>query len=201
MSAQAQSFKQILGAPPSTFSPTDSVLIIIDAQNEYANGKLKISALENSRPNILSLLSAYRKADGHIVHVLHQVPNGAPVFTPETEIALEFEELRPKADASDKEVTITKQVPGSFTGTNLKEIVQKSGKSKVLLVGYMAHICVSTTAREGMQSGFDVGVAGDAIGDRDIPGASAEELVRVVLAELGDCFATVVSTKDVVGSA
>lgn len=32
----AQSFRQLLGVPPSTASPSDSTLIIIDAQNEYA---------------------------------------------------------------------------------------------------------------------------------------------------------------------
>src|SRR5690606_10926719 len=132
------SFKQILNAPPSTFSPSDSVLIIIDAQNEYANGKLAITNLARSRPNILKLLNAFRKANGHIVHVLHQVPVGAPVFTPNTDLALEFEELRPTADSTDKEVTITKHFPGSFTQTNLKEILDKSGLKKILLVGYMA---------------------------------------------------------------
>jgi nicotinamidase-related amidase len=195
------SFKQILGAPPSTFSPSDSVLIIIDAQNEYANGKLAVSNLAHSRPNILKILNAFRKANGHIVHILHQVPEGAPVFTPNTDLALEFEELRPTPDSTEKEVTVTKNFPGSFTQTNLKEVVEKSGLKKILIVGYMAHICVSTTTREGMQLGFDVGVVGDAIGDREIPGVGGEELTRVVLAELNDCFATVVTTDAVLGSA
>lgn len=35
-------------------------------------------------------------------------------------------------------------------------------------------------------------LAEGAIGDRDIPGAKAEELVRVVLSELGDAFGSVV---------
>ena len=37
----------------------------------------------------------------------------------------------------------------------------------------------------------------DGIGDRNVPGASAETLVKVVLAELGDVFATVVAEADV----
>lgn len=198
----ALSFKQILGVPASTFTPSDSTLIIIDAQNEYANGSLTISNLGPSRANIASLLAAYRKANGHIIHVVHSVPAGAPVFTPGTDLAEEFAELKP-TESSDKEreITIQKQLPGAFTGTSLGEVVDAIGSKKVLLVGYMAHICVSTTAREAFQRGLDVGVVGDAIGDRDVPGATAEELVKVVLAELGDCFATVVSTESVVGSA
>ena len=36
-------------------------------------------------------------------------------------------------------------------------------------------------------------IAEDAVGDRDIPGAKAEEVVRVVMKELGDAFGTVVT--------
>lgn len=50
--------------------------------------------------------------------------------------------------------------------------------------GYMAHNCVSATARAATELGYDTCVARDAVGDRDIPGATADELVRVVIA----CF-------------
>lgn len=55
----------------------------------------------------------------------------------------------------------------------------------------------STTARQAAERGYDVVVVEDAVGDRDIPGAKAEDLVRVVLAELEDAFATVVKADDV----
>ncbi|KAJ3049613.1 hypothetical protein HK097_009420, partial [Rhizophlyctis rosea] len=194
----AQSFRTLLGLPASTFSPSNSILIIIDAQNEYAEGNLKITNLPTSRPNIKTLLNRYREANGHIVHILHSVPAGAPVFTPDTELAEEFEELRPLEGKSEKEVTIWKKFPGSFAETELGEYVEKSGLKKVVLVGYMAHVCVSTTAREAHQRGLDVGVVEDAIGDRDIPGATGEEVRKMVLAELGDLFGTVVKTENVV---
>ena len=38
---------------------------------------------------------------------------------------------------------------------------------------------MSGTSRAGAELGYDVSVVGDAIGDRDIPGASAEQLVEV----------------------
>lgn len=43
----------------------------------------------------------------------------------------------------------------------------------------MAHNCVSATIRVAAEMGYDVYAVRDAIGDRDIPGATAEELVRV----------------------
>jgi nicotinamidase-related amidase len=69
----ALSFRQLAGVPPSTASTTDSVLIIIDAQGEYATGHLKVTNTATSRPAIESLLKKYRAANGHIVHIVHEV--------------------------------------------------------------------------------------------------------------------------------
>lgn len=92
----AQSFRQIVGATPSTASPDDSTLIIIDAQNEYAEGKLKVTNAPESRKAIAALLKKYRAGKGKVVHVTHSVPDGAPVFTPKTKLAEEYEELTPE---------------------------------------------------------------------------------------------------------
>ncbi|CRK23737.1 hypothetical protein BN1723_013096 [Verticillium longisporum] len=187
------SFRSMLGVPPSTASTQDSVLVIIDAQGEYAEGKLKISNIEASRPNISSLLEKYRAANAPIVHVVHETPAGAPLFTQGTKLAEIFDELTPE----EGEAVVTKHHPGSFADTNLQEILEKSGKKKIVLVGYMAHVCVSTTARQGAQRGWDVIVAEDAVGDRDIPGVDAAQLVKVALAEIADVFGTLVSSKDI----
>ncbi|BCR89357.1 putative isochorismatase family hydrolase [Aspergillus chevalieri] len=193
----AKSFRQTIGIPPSTASVQDSTLIIIDAQNEYATGLLTTANIDQTRKSIANLLSKYRASGNgkNIVHVVHQVPAGAPVFTPDTELAKEFEELTPKAG----EKVITKQFPSSFAQTDLDEYLKGLGDvgKKIVLVGYMAHVCVSTTARAGAERGYDVIVARDAIGDRDIPGVGAAELVSVVLSELADGFGTVVSSEEI----
>lgn len=56
---------------------------------------------------------------------------------------------------------------------------------------------MSTTARQGAEKGFDVVIVREAVGDRDIPGVKAEELVKVTLAELADAFGTVVGIDEV----
>jgi nicotinamidase-related amidase len=81
--------------------------------------------------------------------------------------------------------------------TNLHDTLESWGIKKVVLTGYMAHVCVSTTAREAFQKGYEVVLVEDAIGDRDIPGVKGDEVTRVVLAELGDCFGTVVKSQDI----
>jgi nicotinamidase-related amidase len=135
MSSTAVSFKtDILGIPPSTASTSDSVLVIIDAQNEYALGKLKVSNVDSSRRKIKDLLERYRSNNGKVIHVTHSVPEGAPVFTPGTELAEEFDELAPK----DGEKVVGKKFPGSFAETSLKEYL---GDAKKLdLTGYMVSL-------------------------------------------------------------
>ncbi|KAM3071034.1 phospholipase C type enzyme [Clarireedia jacksonii] len=188
-----KSFRELVGIEPSTASVKDSTLIIIDAQNEYASGQLKVSQVDESRKAISALLEKYRAANAPLVHITHQTPPGAPVFTPDTELAKEFSELTPK----DGEKVVVKQHPGSFTGTDLDEYLKSTDRKKVVVTGYMAHICVSTTTRQAAEKGYDVILAEDAIGDRDIPGAKAEVLIKTVMAELADGFGTVVQSSNI----
>ncbi|KFA63912.1 hypothetical protein S40285_03760 [Stachybotrys chlorohalonatus IBT 40285] len=187
------SFRSIIGLSPSKPSVDDSVLLIIDAQNEYATGKLAISNVESSRPVIASVLQKYRAAKAPVIHIVHQTPQGAPVFTPDTDLAEEFDELKPQQG----EHIVKKQAPGSFTGTQLLDLLKDTGRNKVVVTGYMAHVCVSMTSRQAAESGFDVSIVEDAVGDRDIPGVKADELTRVALAELADAIGTVVQSKDI----
>ncbi|KAH7120246.1 Isochorismatase-like protein [Dactylonectria estremocensis] len=186
-------FRELLGVPPSTATTSDSTLIIIDAQNEYAEGKLKVVDVAATRKVIASLLNKYRAANGNVIHVLHATPEGAPVFTPGTKLAEEFDELTPK----EGEKVIYKNFPGSFASTDLQEHLEKLGSKKIVLTGYMAHVCVSTTARQAAQRGYDVVVVEDAVGDRDIPGVGAKQLVKVALSEIADAFGTIVQSSSI----
>ena len=150
--SSAPSFRSMLGLAPATASTADSTLIIIDAQNEYATGKLAVSNAAASRKVIASLLERYRAAEAPIIHVVHDTPAGAPVFTPGTELAEEFAELAPR----EGEPVVRKQFPGSFTGTELQWRVEETGRRKIVLVGYMVRfpgpsVCFRTW---GMQPAF-----------------------------------------------
>jgi len=129
----APSFRQIIGVPPSTASTKDSTLVIIDAQNEYAEGKLAVANVQTSRKVIESLLQKYRAANGNVVHVVHDTPAGSPVFTPGTRLAEEFDELKP----ADGEKVIHKLYPSSFADTDLQQHLELIGSKKLVLAGYM----------------------------------------------------------------
>lgn len=195
--SDAKSFRSLLGIPPTQTNPKDSVLLIIDAQNEYATGLLKTGNVSSTRSAIASLLSAYRdQAPSHIIHISHSVPDGAPVFTPNTALAQSFDEVAPKND----EKHIWKQQPGAFTGTDLEQHLKSLGDvaKTVVLCGYMAHVCISTTARQAAEKGLSVVVVREAVGDRDIPGAQSQAVVDGALRELGDAFAEIRGVQEIV---
>ncbi|KAL9575933.1 MAG: hypothetical protein Q9212_007548 [Teloschistes hypoglaucus] len=202
------SFRTLLSLPASMPTPTDTALLIIDAQNEYAHGKLAIFEVEESRRVIGEVVGKWRSArskagkeegegekgeSGVVVHICHETPEGAPVFTPGTELASEFEEIR--AEGWGEEV-IWKPKPCAFSDTTLDAYLKERKINKILLVGYMAHVCISATSRIGAEMGYEVSIVSDGIGDRDIPGAKAAALVETVLAELGDVSATIVKSTD-----
>ncbi|KAJ7155108.1 Isochorismatase-like protein [Mycena filopes] len=188
-------FNDIVGFPPTTANTSDSVLILIDPQNEYASGQLAIPepVLTNTRAVIARLVEQYRAAGGAIVHVYHQTDDTCPVFTPGTLLAEELPEFAPRGG----EPVVWKRWPGAFAESSLKEVVDATGLRKIVLVGWMAHVCVSTTAREGHQLGYGVVVVEDGVGDRNIPGANGEDVTKMVMLELADIFATVVSSGDI----
>jgi len=197
-SMSVQSFREIVQIPPSTASVNDSTLIIVDAQNEYVNGKLATVNIDQTRKAIAEILQKYRSSEHNgknIVHVVHQTPDGAPVFTPGTALAQELQELTPHSG----EKLVVKNFPNSFAKTDLGPYLQSLGSvgKKLVIVGYMAHICVSTTTRAASELGYEVLVAEDGVGDRDIPGVKAANLKDVVLRELADGFATIIKGKDI----
>lgn len=191
--SSVKGLRELTGVAPSTASTRDSVLVIIDAQNEYADGLLKTENVASTRKAISTLLGKYRAASAPLVHIVHRVPDASPIFTPGTALAEEFAELAP----TSSEKVIGKQFPGSFTGTDLDAYLKSTGRNKVVLTGYMAHVCVSTTARQGHEKGYDVVIAEGAVGDRDIPGVKASDLVATSLAELEDTFGSVVKAESI----
>lgn len=123
----------LIGKEPSKASVQDSALVIIDAQNEYAVGALTTKNISSTRVAIANLLEKYRKGKGLVIHIVHDAPAGAPIFTPGTELAEEFEELKPK----EGEKVIRKKFLSSFTQTDLDAYLKEKGIKKIVLVGYM----------------------------------------------------------------
>ena len=82
-------------------------------------------------------------------------------------------------------------------GTDLDDVLTAGELRTLTIVGFMTHMCVSSTARAALDHRYDVTVVADACATRDLPGPAGSEPVaaadvhRVALAELADRFAIV----------
>ncbi|KAK6971734.1 Isochorismatase-like protein, partial [Favolaschia claudopus] len=139
-----KTFLEHVGASPPTVSPSacDSILVIIDSQDEYLDGLLSKSKdnIAYSRPNILKLLQHHRTAHVPVTHVVHVVGSGSPMFTPDTSLTEILPELDPlldrvgsgKQDDIAFEVLVRKHFPGAFAETTLNAVIKQAGVRKVL---------------------------------------------------------------------
>jgi nicotinamidase-related amidase len=188
------SLRQVVGIPNSTASVKDSVLVIIDAQDEYIHGSLPAQDYKDVNVAISSLLDKYRKQNGHVVHVLHNTGSDeAAIFKPNGKLTKEMDGV----EAIDGEPIVWKKHAGSFSETDLAQVVRKTGLKKLLLTGYMAHGCVSSTAREATTLGYETLVVEDGVGQRDMKDVPAAQVKKVALTEIDDMFGTVVKSSEI----
>ena len=96
------------------------------------------------------------------------------------------------------ETIVEKPLPNAFAGTNLDEVLASMGVKRLVLAGFMTHMCVSSTARAALDLGYQTTVAADACATRDLPAGgrdiSAADLHRAELAALADRFSIVCDT-------
>jgi len=191
---------EMAGADLKPASLAQSVLVIIDAQNEYLDGKLALPGIEPALDALTGLLGRAREARTPVVHVAHSGRPGG-LFDRMGHGGAIIGAVAPKRG----ERVIEKTLPNAFAQTSLDADLKAIGRTSLILAGFMTHMCVSSTARAALDLGYRVTVAGDAAATRDLPDPfggviSAEALHRAALAELGDRFA-VVATVDQIPSA
>ena len=157
-------------------------LLVIDVQNEYFTGLLPITHPHAHLENILRVMDASRAADVPVVVVQHafeqpELPffkRGTPGW-----------ELHPEVANRPNDHLISKNLPGSFTGTDLEPWLREKEVDTVTIAGYMSHMCCDTTARQALHLGFRVEFLGDATGTLPLKNSAgevtAEELHRSIL--------------------
>jgi len=181
------------GAPAAPPPLRDSAVVVIDAQNEYVDGALPLPGVNAALVQIAALLRRARKAGAPVVHVRHLGRTGG-LFDSDAPRGAIAEPAKP----APGEVVIGKKLPNAFAGTDLAATLEKTGKRNIVVVGFMTHMCVSSTVRAALDLGYRSIVPASATATRDLPdpvtGAvvSAGALQSASLAALSDRFATVV---------
>lgn len=176
---------EMAGAKQGPVRLSDSVLVIIDAQREYVDGALPLVGVDAAIADISRLLTRARKSGTPVIHVMHR--GGRGLFDPEGKFFGIVPLLQPLAS----EAVIEKRRVSAFAGTGLEEAIRRTGRKQLIIVGFMTHNCVSSTARAARDLGYEVAVVAAATATRDVPDGKggvlpAAELQAASLAALAD---------------
>lgn len=170
---------------------SDSVLVIIDAQREYVDGKLPLADIEQSIHEAAILLALARKSGTPVIHVIHR-GKGA-LFNPD----IPYFKIVPQLSPVPGEAVVEKTFPNAFAGTDLAEVIARTGRKNLILIGYMTHMCVSSTARAALDLGFRSTIVASATATRDLPDGMggvipASTVQATSMAALADRFSAIV---------
>lgn len=140
-------------------------LIAVDVQNEFsAGGHRPVPNHAEALDAIRRRVEEARRERRPIAWVRHHnPPHERPAFTPGT-WGTEFSPGCGPLAGRAEEAEFVKEVFGAFTGTNIGAWLEAQGADDVLIVGFFAHMCVSTTAREALMRGLRVAVDPEATG-------------------------------------
>ena len=157
-------------------------LLVIDVQNEYFDGALPITYPVGHLERILQVMDDARKADVPTAVIRHHQPDpDSPMFR----LNSDMWQRHPEVEERPRDVLIDKQLPGSFTGTELGSWLEQNGINIVAIAGYMTHMCCDTTARQAAHRGLKVEFLSDATGTLDVQNqageAKAQELQNSIL--------------------
>jgi nicotinamidase-related amidase len=193
----AKTLLELAGATPAPSHLGSSVLVLIDIQNEYFDGPLKLTGVEAAAEVASGLLARARALGTPVVHIRHRGRAGG-AFDPDAPRGQIHASVAPQ----DGEPVIDKGLPNSFANTSLADVLEGIGARPLVVAGFMTHMCVSATVRSALDRGLSSTVAMDATATRDLPDPTggdlpADTVHRAALAAIADRFATVVPAADI----
>lgn len=189
----AKTLLSMAGADPTPNGVSESVLILIDCQNEYVTGALPLVGVDAAMTAAQALLVRFRNAGAPVIHIQHKGKPGG---------AFDLDDVRGAIDARVSPVAgedvVLKALPNSFAGTTLEARLREMARTRLVIVGFQTHMCVSATTRAALDLGFRNTLVAEAIATRDLPAAVGDGVIAAktvhdaTLAALADRFAVVV---------
>jgi nicotinamidase-related amidase len=193
MSPHPVSLLQMAGAPQHPSPLDQAALVLIDAQEEYRHGRLPLTGIDDALAANVALLELARSRGVPVFHIVHLGKPGG-LFDPATTGA-----ILPPLAPRETETIIGKTLPNSFAKTDLDARIRTTGRTELIIAGFMTHMCISATARCALDLGYRSTVVAAATATRDLPDplatngtVDAADIQRIALAELADRFAIVV---------
>lgn len=172
-------------------------LLVIDVQNEYFTGRLPVTYPKDSLGNILKAMDHAAIAGIPVMVIQHTAPSKeSPTFRRGSN----GWKLHPEVERRKRDILIEKNLPGSFTGTELERWLRERGVEKIAIGGYMTQMCCDTTARQAFHMGLQVDFLSDATGTLSVQNSAGSvsdcDLHRAVLVTMAMKFARVMRTEE-----
>lgn len=192
-----KTFIELFGFNYAAARLSEAVVIIIDMQREYLDGSVPLPHLQAAVTGAAQLIASAHAQKTPVIHVVNKGPDGNLLFNGEGPFYAELSDIA----ARDGETVVIKHLPNSFAGTNLQEIIARTGRKQLIIAGCTTHVCVSATARAALDLGYQSTVVANATTSRDLfdhvgNRIDAEIVKQVALAELRDAFAVIVESVD-----
>ncbi|MGW9437418.1 isochorismatase family protein [Streptomyces sp. NPDC055607] len=195
--AASTTLRDVIGLPQEPPRLSESVLIMIDFQNTYRTGVMRLDGAEEAVAAGARLLAAARAAGTPVVHVVNDGGEGTP-YDIRAEIGSISAEVAPVAG----EKVVVKQFPDAFHATDLEETLKDLGAGRdLVLAGFMTHMCVLFTAQGAFRLGHRPTVVAEATATRSLEAPDgtvlpADALAAASLTTVSDLFGTVARTVD-----
>ncbi|MGW4850976.1 isochorismatase family protein [Streptomyces sp. NPDC004288] len=189
--------RDVIGLPQELPRLGESALIMIDFQNTYRTGVMRLDGAERALAAGARLLAAARAAGAPVVHIVNDGGEGTP-YDIRAEIGAISDEVAPV----EGEKVVVKQFPNAFHTTDLEETLKDLGVTGDLVIaGFMTHMCVLFTAQGAFNLGYRPTVVAEATATRPLeaPDGSvqpSEVLQAASLTTVRDLFGTVARTVD-----
>ncbi len=185
-----------LGHQPCTLQ--DAALVMIDCQNTYREGIMQLTGVELALKEARRVLDRARALGRPVIHIQHDAGPGTPY-----DVRADIGRIADIVAPQNGETVITKGYPNSFVQTPLDDELKRLGVKNLVLVGFMTHMCVNSTARGAFNLGYAPTVVASATATRDLalPDGSlvrADALQPASIATMRDLFAAIAPTADAV---
>jgi len=183
--------REVAGLPTDLPRLRDCALVLVDCQNTYRQGLMALEGVEAALAEAAAVLARAREAGSPIFHIQHDSGPGSPY-----DIRAEIGAISAPVAPADGEPVIIKHLPNSFAGTGLLEHIAATSRKDIVLVGFMTHMCINSTARGAFTLGLQPTVVASATATRPLPTAAgsvvpADVLQAASIAALGDLFARI----------
>jgi nicotinamidase-related amidase len=191
-----KTLRDIIGISLEPSALSESALILIDCQNTYREGVMKLDNVEPALQQVKKLLVVAREHGVPVFHIQHDGGKGSP-YDLTSRLGAIADEVAP----IDGEYVIVKSFPNAFIQTSLDEALRKRSVENIILAGFMTHMCVNSTAHGGFNRGYSVSIVADATATRSLSLNSgkllpAEQVQEVSIAATRDLYAAIIDSVD-----